>query len=390
MADSAIPLLNRKTREPRGSAKRRLLAIIVAVIAVIGLAAAGSASARPAFASAASGQTLPANFSRVPASWHGYAPPAAKSATNHAAKANGSAAADSSGGYCTGAETLYNGNSGLVMEVYDSSTAAGGIIDQWTFNATETQFWCFFLVSAPGNALTIYEIVNNNSGMCLDLPGDNLFAGAHLQQWPCNGTEAQDWLWTNVDTYDTLAPYTYANITSNFSYLMEISSSDKSDGGQVDVWTNDFTVTQTWCPGTACIGAGTTTNLCVDNASENNMCILGGLNNNQGQAQLTNEEDIITENFAYPDTEFATTPIQSYSGGNCLQLNVAGGYTVRLAPCVNDAAEEWTNIYDSTYDRTEFVSYYDPSLCLSANYSQGILMADPCSNNGWYQQWGTS
>jgi hypothetical protein len=368
-------------RQSAVPAARPFLAIIAAATAAIALVVATGASARPALASVTGSPTVPANFSKLPAAWHGYAPPVTR-----AAAVGKAAAADATAEVCTGAQALYNGNSGLVMEVYNSSTAAGGIVDQWTYNGTETQHWCFFQTGTDGQS-PIYEIVNNNSGLCLDLPNDNQADGQHIQQWPCNATLSQMWLFTNYDTYDTLESYP---LTVNADYLLEVYNSSKGNGGEVDIWNSDFTAAQTWCPGAACIGAGSTTLLCVDNASENNRCILGGLNNNLGDAQLTNEEDIITERFAYPDTEFATGVIQSYSGGSCLQLNADGGDTVRLAPCVNDAAEQWTNIYNATYDRTEFVSYYDPSLCLSADYDDGILKADPCSNNGWYQAWGTS
>ena len=214
------------------SAIKPFLAIIAATIAVIGLAAT-SASAAPAFASAAGSQPAPANFSRLPASWHGFAPPLRSAAV------------------CSNGEAIFNRHSGKVAEVYNSSTANGGIVDQWAYNGTQTQHWCFFTVTT-WQGIPVYEIVNNNSGKCLDMPNDNLADGQHLQQWTCNGNEQQDWLWLNEGSYDLISPFTTANSNQGFLYVMEVYNSSTANGGEVDVWTGNATATQEWCPGKAC------------------------------------------------------------------------------------------------------------------------------------------
>jgi hypothetical protein len=360
------------------SAVKPLLAIIVAVTAVIGLTAT-SASAEPARASVASPQTIPANFGKLPASWHGYAPPAGQRA-----------AASLTADVCSNSEAIFNGNSGLVLEVYESSTAAGGIVDQWAYNGTQTQHWCFTQVTT-WNGDPVYEMINNNSGLCLDLPNDNLANGQHLQQWTCNGTESQEWLWINHDKFDSILPFTEANSNTGFGFVMEVYSSSTGDGAEIDVWQSNFTMTQTWCPGQACMAG--TTRLCVDSTSEGNECIT-----DPGQQLATTSYDALVtpgnwnaySQWIYPSTLGTTGVIESFAG-DCLQVNAAGGDTVRIATCVNDAAEMWTNDYDATNSRTTFISEYDPNLCLSADYADGIVKADSCANDiSWYQEWGTS
>jgi hypothetical protein len=138
--------------------------------------------------------------------------------------------------------------------------------------------------------------------------------------------------------------------------------------------------------GTASADPANPTRLCVDSSSQGNRCILepNALGANALLSALNSGED---EQWVYADTD-STWYIESYQA-TCLQVNAAGGYTVRNASCVNDAAEQWTNVYDATHKRTVFVSVYDPNLCLSADYIDGIVKADPCVN-AWYQEWGTS
>jgi hypothetical protein len=130
------------------------------------------------------------------------------------------------------------------------------------------------------------------------------------------------------------------------------------------------------------------TRLCVDSSSQGNRCIQepNALGASALLSALASGEN---EQWLYPGTG-STGEIVSYQA-TCLQVNAAGGYTVRNASCVNDAAEQWINEYDASAGRTVFVSVYDPNLCLSADYIDGIVKADSCANGiSWYQEWGTS
>lgn len=96
-----------------------------------------------------------------------------------------------------------------------------------------------------------------------------------------------------------------------------------------------------------------------------------------------------------------TYPIDENSGYiesdqfTCLQIN-APSDDVRTATCVGDSAEEWYNYYDPNTGRTVFISEYNGDLCLSADYNDNILKADPCiyategPSQNWYQEWGSS
>jgi hypothetical protein len=153
---------------------------------------------------------------------------------------------------CSNSIPIFNQNSGKVLEVYNSATANGAEVDQWTYNGTQTQHWCLFLIGQGNFSTEIYEMVNSNSGKCLDLPNDNLANGQHLQQWTCNGKEQQQWLWSNDGSYDVIEPYVILNALHGFPYVMEVYNSNTANGAEVDVWWGDETATQEWCPGKAC------------------------------------------------------------------------------------------------------------------------------------------
>ncbi|MGO8946501.1 MAG: RICIN domain-containing protein, partial [Ktedonobacterales bacterium] len=76
---------------------------------------------------------------------------------------------------------LVNVNSGLVLDVSGSSTAAGGLIVQSTSSGATSQQWQ--LVPA-GNGY--FTLVNAHSCLVLDVPGKTTSEGVQLDQWTSN------------------------------------------------------------------------------------------------------------------------------------------------------------------------------------------------------------
>jgi hypothetical protein len=93
------------------------------------------------------------------------------------------------------AETWFNTNSQLALEVYHSSTSSGAAVDQFTWNNTSTQWWL-----PIRNQDGYYQLVNTNSGMCLD--GGSAVPQASIIQWTCNGTYDQQWSFVFTGRYD--------------------------------------------------------------------------------------------------------------------------------------------------------------------------------------------
>lgn len=81
-----------------------------------------------------------------------------------------------------------NGASDRCLNVNASSTADGGTVQQWTCTGGTNQQWRVQAVTG-GNV----QLVNRNSGKCLDIAAFSTANGAKAQQWTCNGGTNQVW-----------------------------------------------------------------------------------------------------------------------------------------------------------------------------------------------------
>ena len=93
------------------------------------------------------------------------------------------------GVYCK----IVNVNSGLGLDVVGQSTANNALIQQYGYNAQANQQFTFVSVGSG-----YYEIVNRNSGKCLDVLNSSTANNAVVQQYNCVGAANQSWLLTSV------------------------------------------------------------------------------------------------------------------------------------------------------------------------------------------------
>jgi hypothetical protein len=84
---------------------------------------------------------------------------------------------------------LVNLNSGKCVDVPSGSTANQVQLQQFACNGGGNQVW---------HLLTTGQIVNQNSGKCIDVPGGSKADQVQLQQFTCNGGQGQMWK-LNVD-----------------------------------------------------------------------------------------------------------------------------------------------------------------------------------------------
>jgi hypothetical protein len=126
-------------------------------------------------------------------------------------------------GIQTGNWEIANVNSGLAMEVFNWSTANGGIVDQWAYsgganvnsgkvldavnrgttNGTKLQQWTNlsgsnqeYIIRRAANDTNIV-IINSNSGLAVEVPGGSTSNGTQLDLWGENGGTNQQWLLGN-------------------------------------------------------------------------------------------------------------------------------------------------------------------------------------------------
>jgi hypothetical protein len=86
-----------------------------------------------------------------------------------------------------GAYEIINRNRGDVMDINESSTAAGTQAIQWPNYGGNSQLW---QIAANGGYI---DFVNVNSGLKLDVSGASTAGGADIIQWYSNGGLNQDW-----------------------------------------------------------------------------------------------------------------------------------------------------------------------------------------------------
>ncbi|WP_410671247.1 RICIN domain-containing protein [Amycolatopsis sp. cmx-4-68] len=86
-------------------------------------------------------------------------------------------------------------NPAAAWDVTDVSTADGGLVQLWTYSGGANQQW-----QAVDEGSGRYHFVSRNSGKCLDVPGASGADSVQLQQYACNGTAAQSFMLTPVNT----------------------------------------------------------------------------------------------------------------------------------------------------------------------------------------------
>ncbi|MFG1875215.1 non-reducing end alpha-L-arabinofuranosidase family hydrolase [Sphaerisporangium sp. NPDC049003] len=123
---------------------------------------------------------------------------------------------------------LVNRNSGKALDVYNSSTADGGRITQWTRNNGNNQQWQF--VDSGGG---YYRIKSRVSGKVLDVYNFSTANGGSIVQWADGNGTNQQWRLADSDSG-------YVRFISRLSNkALEVQGASTADGGnivQYDDW----------------------------------------------------------------------------------------------------------------------------------------------------------
>jgi len=115
----------------------------------------------------------------------------------------------------------------LQLDVSGASVQPGAPVIDWYANGGSNQVWSFDSVGSSGNT---YQVVNQNSGMCLTtdgVPGDQVY------QWPCTGGANQQWL-TSLNPYGAPGYYTIQSVSSGF--YLDVNSDNPFAGTPIDTW----------------------------------------------------------------------------------------------------------------------------------------------------------
>jgi hypothetical protein len=140
--------------------------------------------------------------------------------------------------------TFINLNSRKCLDVYNWSKSTTAVIDQWTCgNNQANQLWT---PVAPSGGLG-YELVNVNSGLCLESDGT---PGDDLNQLVCNANNLNEqWDPYGYDVYQN-----YVNLGDG--YCLDAYGSGTSNGTLVDSWYCNNGKNQFWAANVPCSGSG--------------------------------------------------------------------------------------------------------------------------------------
>jgi hypothetical protein len=153
-------------------------------------------------------------------------------------------------------DEITNVHSGKCLEVYDWGTANGDQVDQWTCGSPQqaNQTWEWELegsVSIPGGSgecCDIFELVNKNSGKCLEVYNWGTSNDSKIDQWTCYGDPNQEWLedpglpcyqGVYFEDYDTY-------LLGDPEMVFEVYGQSTSNGGKVDLYSWNGGENQLW------------------------------------------------------------------------------------------------------------------------------------------------
>jgi hypothetical protein len=138
-------------------------------------------------------------------------------------------------------DQLVNKNSGKCLEVYHSQTGNLANVDQYTCNSTNTQGWLFYY-TGTWQVDSVYEIVNDNSGKCMEVYHSQTNNGANVDQYTCNGTATQQWAWHHPSSMNGAGLF----INMNSGLALEVAHSSTANLANVDQYIINYTATQDW------------------------------------------------------------------------------------------------------------------------------------------------
>lgn len=150
--------------------------------------------------------------------------------------------------------TFTNAKSGKVLDVSDGKASNGKNVQQYTSNGTRAQKW---VVKKSNKGYMIISALDSN--YVLDVSGGKASNETNVQLYIGNGSDAQNW---NIEKFvskyekldalansnkNTIADGTYEISTKlNTGYVLDMTSSSLSNGGNVQIYESNETPAQGW------------------------------------------------------------------------------------------------------------------------------------------------
>ena len=142
------------------------------------------------------------------------------------------------GAFPAGTYTIVNVFSGLCVDVSGASTSPGAVVQQYTCNGTGAQ--SFQVIDAGGGW---FKILNTHSNLAVDVIGASTANGTHIQQYTDNGTGAQRFSISVTDTSDTTA---FEVVNENSGLCLDDTNWGTNAGNPLQQWSCSGGTNQSW------------------------------------------------------------------------------------------------------------------------------------------------
>lgn len=206
------------------------------------------------------------------------------------------------------------------LEVGGGNMASGANVQIWGRLYAASQYWTISY-DKSGNA----RIVNLASGKSLDVAGGVMANGTNVRQYNDNGTAAQRWKFVTDGSAGSYYgdQYVSYNILSakNNSYALDVKSGTIANKSNVQLWTANSTVAQSWMfvpmepfssGGTYEIRSMLKTSMCVD--------VAGASDANGANIQLWNHNGSNAQKFYITEESSGQWSIKSVSSGKYVDV----------------------------------------------------------------------
>ena len=132
------------------------------------------------------------------------------------------------------AQRLQSAFDSRVLDDTGWSKSWGTIIQQWDVTGQANQMW-YLTTGLNNDNWNGTEIRNLHSNLCLDVPSSSSSNGVKIQQWDCNGTNAQSWSFTGNAV---------RNVAS--AKCLDVSDWNPTNGTQIQQWDCTWQSNQIW------------------------------------------------------------------------------------------------------------------------------------------------
>jgi hypothetical protein len=138
---------------------------------------------------------------------------------------------------------IINYNSGMCVDVISSVTYNGATIYQWTCHGHPNQQWRF-VPDWFGDGY--FLMVAAHSNKCLDVAGASTANGAKVHQWTCHNGTNQQWSIANPGGTPTPGNTRYQLINRHSGKCLEVAGSSSDRGAPLRQWTCNGALNQRW------------------------------------------------------------------------------------------------------------------------------------------------